>query len=323
MYHDFKSENVVKTALVDRHPRDSFTLATKLHGEYIKTKKDRDKIFNEQMKKTGVDFFDYYLIHGIDEDLLEIYEKLDCFNWLLEKKKAGLVKHAGFSFHDTPELLDKILTEHPEMEFVQLQINYDDWNSKRVQARECYEVATRHGKDVFVMEPIQAGKLASVDKKIEQLFYSYDNKSPASWALSFVFDLNNVKMVLSGMNNLHDIDENIEFVQNFKKLNTTQHRILDKARDMLQNNNQIECRYCDYCKNKYPQHIPISLYFKIYNENRKSTDIKHDSYTQYKQISNENKKASECLKCGKCQEVCPQHLKIIMELEKVALLFEQ
>ncbi|MBR4807828.1 MAG: aldo/keto reductase, partial [Lachnospiraceae bacterium] len=122
MYHDFKSENVVKTALVDRHPRESFTLATKLHGGYIKTKSDRDKVFNEQLRKTGVDFFDYYLIHGIEEDLLDIYEQLDCFNWLLEKKKAGLVKHVGFSFHDSPELLDKILTDHPQMEFVQLMI---------------------------------------------------------------------------------------------------------------------------------------------------------------------------------------------------------
>lgn len=160
MYCGFQSENAVKEVLVDRHPRDSFTLATKLHAGFIQTKDDRDKIFGEQLKKTGVSFFDYYLLHDVGMHHYEIYTKLDCFNWLKEKKEQGLVKHIGFSYHDNAELLDRVLTEHPEMEFVQLQINYLDWDSEGVQSGKCYEVAKKHGVPVIVMEPVKGGTLA-------------------------------------------------------------------------------------------------------------------------------------------------------------------
>ena len=170
MYNAFASESAAKEALVSRYPRESFTLATKLHAGFVETKEDRDKIFNTQLERTGAGYFDYYLIHGIEATMIEKYESLECFDWLLEKKAAGLVKHAGFSFHDTPEMLEEILTKHPEMEFVQLQINYLDWESEWIRSRACYEVAERHGKPVIVMEPVMGGTLAKVPAEAEALF---------------------------------------------------------------------------------------------------------------------------------------------------------
>ena len=162
MYNGFASEHVAKAALVDRYPRESFTLATKLHNGFFNSLEDRDNIFNEQLQKTGAGYFDYYLLHGIEASSYPKYEEFDCFNWLLDKKAQGLVKHAGFSYHDNAELLDQILTKHPEMEFVQLQINYLDWESDWIQSRACYEVAVMHGKPVIVMEPVKVGTLSRV-----------------------------------------------------------------------------------------------------------------------------------------------------------------
>ena len=170
MYQGFASQSMAKTALVDRYPRDSFTLATKLHAAFFNSAEEREKVFNDQLEQTGAGYFDYYLLHGIEAAMYPKYEQFDCFNWLLEKKAQGLVRHAGFSFHDTPQLLDEILTKHPEMEFVQLQINYLDWESEWVQSRACYEVARKHGKPVIVMEPVKGGTLAKVPAAVEKLF---------------------------------------------------------------------------------------------------------------------------------------------------------
>ena len=326
MYCNFKSENAAKDALVDRHPRDSFTLADKLHAGFLKTKEDRDAIFNEQMRKTGVTYFDYYLLHDMGVDHYEIYKKLDCFNWIQQKKADGLVKHIGFSFHDNAEVLDKILTEHPEMEFVQLQLNYPDWDSEGVQSRKCYEVATKHGKPVIVMEPVKGGTLANVPEQVAESFKAYHpDMSIPSWAIRFAASQPNVKMVLSGMSNREQLLDNTGYMADFQPLNDEEMALVKKAVDVINGNIAIPCTGCSYCTDGCPMSIAIPKYFSLYNADLQ--EAKEKGWTPqgeyYDRLTQSFGKASDCVQCGQCEGVCPQHLPIIENLKKVAAHFEK
>ena len=326
MYCGFKSENAIKEALVDRYPRDSFTLTTKLHSDFIECEEDRDKIFNEQLRKTGVDFFDYYLLHSLEGNRPEKYERLHCFEWLLDKKEKGLVKHCGFSFHDKPELLDKILTDHPEMEFVQLQINYLDWESEWIRSRENYEVAVKHGKPVIVMEPCKGGTLARIPEEALRAFKEAEpDMSAPSWAIRFVASLENVMVVLSGMSNLAQMEDNISYMKDFKPLSEEEKKLCFKAAELINSQVAVPCTACHYCTEGCPMSIAIPEYFSLYNEDMRE-DLKQKGWTinfsNYDKLTEKFGKASDCIQCGQCEGVCPQHLTIISYLKDVAKHFE-
>lgn len=326
MYCGFQSECAAKEALVDRYPRDSYTLADKLHAEYIKTREDRDKIFNEQLRKTGVEYFDYYLLHDIGVDHYKIYQELDCFTWLKEKKEQGLVRHIGFSFHDSAKMLDQVLTEHPEVEFVQLQLNYLDWDSEGVQSRKCYETAVKHGKPVIVMEPVKGGTLAKVPERAERMFKEYHpDMSVPSWAIRFAASNEHVMMVLSGMSNMEQLQDNMSYMADFQPLNEEEQEIIRKAVEIINSGIEIPCTGCSYCTEECPQNIAIPKYFSLYNADLQECEEKgwKPQGEYYDRLTKTFGKASDCVECGQCESVCPQHLPVIRHLKEVAARFEK
>lgn len=321
MYCGFNSENVAKTALVDRYPRESFTLATKLHAGFFQSPEDRDKVFNQQREKTGVTYFDYYLLHGISRGSYGKYEQFDCFQWLKEKKAQGLVKHIGFSFHDDAQLLDQILTEHPEMEFVQLQINYLDWESPWIQSRECYETAVRHGVPVIVMEPVKGGTLARVPEKAEKLLKEYTpHRSVSSWAMRFAASLSNVMMVLSGMSDEEQVRDNVSTMEVFQPLQETEKELLSQVTAIIQSATAVPCTGCAYCVDGCPKKIAIPKVFSLYNEEMREAKEKNWTPSQnfYDQLVRESGRAGDCIGCGQCEKICPQHLPVIRHLKEVS-----
>ncbi len=326
MYNGFASENAVKEVLTSRHPRDSFTLATKLHAGFVHSFEDRDRVFRAQLEKTGAGYFDYYLLHGILGDMLQTYEKYDCFRWLLDRKEEGLVRHVGFSFHDGPEMLDRILTEHPEMEFVQLQINYLDWESEWVRSRECYEVCLKHAKPVIVMEPVKGGTLAKVPAEAEALFRSRDPAmSVPSWAVRFAASLPNVMVVLSGMSTLAQVEDNLSYMEDFRPLTEEEKAVCLRAREIINSRITVPCTGCRYCTEGCPMDIAIPEYFSLYNEDMRE-DLEEKgwtvNYSNYSRLAEERGRAKDCVACGQCEEACPQHLKIIDLLKDVSAHFD-
>ncbi len=324
MYHEYESERAMKDVLVTRKDRDSYTLASKLPVMQLKEKEDMERIFNEQREKCGVEYFDYYLLHALDAEHYKTVKRLDCFGFAMQKKAEGKVKHVGFSFHDSAEVLDQILTEHPEAEFVQLQLNYLDWEDAKVQSRKCYETAVKHGKKVVVMEPVKGGTLAKLPKKAEDVLKAlHPDWSAASWAIRFVASLENVMVVLSGMSTPEQMDDNTAYMKEFEPLTEKEKQVLlGEVVDSIHEAAKIPCTACRYCVEGCPMNIAIPEYFALYND--EITDKGNPEYAKrYAELTKEHGKASDCVECGQCEGACPQHLPAITWLKKAAEVFER
>ena len=319
-YHDGMSEVAVRKSLVERHSRESFILADKLPSWKVKSKEDNWKYFNRQLEKCGVDYFDVYLLHWLNDAHYEIAERYDEFGFLQELKAKGKAKKIGFSYHDDADLLERILKAHPEVDYVQLQINYLDWESAAVQSRKCYEVAEKHGKQIIVMEPVKGGTLAKVSAEAAEVFAKLDvTASPAKWALRFVQSLPQVETVLSGMNSMSQIIENMEDMQPVSK---TELQVYEEVCNIIVGQTAIPCTACGYCAGNCPKHIAIPQYFKLYNEYCGDIDEAWKIQPVYEGLTKNHGKASECIECRVCERNCPQKIEITDWLKKTAAAME-
>ena len=315
------SEDAIRKALVERYPRESFTLATK-NAAWIncKTREEAIAQFETSLKQTGAGYFDYYLLHNLGEQRTKVFEDFDMWTWAKEMRKQEKIKHLGFSFHSTPEELEEILKNHPEAEFVQLQINYADWENNAIQSKRCYEIARKYEKPIIVMEPVKGGMLSNPPESVEKVLKSANpNASLASWAIKFAADLDGVMVVLSGMSNIDQMQDNISYMKDFNKLSEEERKIINKAQEELKKIPLIPCTTCNYCAKVCPKNIGISGSFTAMNILTLYNDMDFAKHQEEWLVGGHGKeKASECIKCGACEGVCPQHIKIREELQKVA-----
>ena len=318
VYHGGKSEVAAREALVKRHPRDSFMLATKLPIWEVKAEGDCDRIFDEQCERAGVDFFDFYLLHSIEDGNYGKYEKYDCFSWALKKKEEGKIIHFGFSFHGNPELLEQVLDEHPEAEFVQIQLNYADLENPVVRSRELYEILLRRNIPMIIMEPVKGGMLASMKPDLEAKFKALrPDASIASWALRFVGSLPGVMTILSGMTHEDQMEDNIATFRNFEPLSEEEKATVAEVTKIMLDIEQIGCTACRYCVDGCPMKISIPDVFRAFNTNKLyGEDFRPKAF--YRGLLRTHGKASDCVECGQCECVCPQHLPIIKLLKEAS-----
>lgn len=323
-YHNEKSEEAVRKCLVERYPRDSFLLADKMPVWLVKTNEDYQKIFDTQLERTGATYFDFYLLHALNKERFDFLQETGGFEFGTKMKAEGKVKNLGFSFHDSAEVLDEILTTHPEVDFVQLQINYFDWNSINVQSGDCYAVAEKHNVPIIVMEPVKGGTLANLIGKPAELLQELNPEaSYASYAIRFVASLPNVMMVLSGMSTMEQMLDNTSYMKDFVPLTSKEKDVIKKVTSALEEMKSIRCTSCQYCVKGCPKQIRIPSIFTVYNMSMQF-GITDSIRRQYREVTGEERgKASDCIACGKCEQQCPQHLPIRELLKEVASSLEE
>ena len=312
-YHSGESEKVVRQCLTSRYPRDRFVLTDKLSFTFFETEADIEPLFESQLEACGVDYFDFYLIHANNAERHKKYTETHAYETIARLKAQGKIRHIGMSFHDSAQVLDRILTEHPELEVVQLQFNYADFEDPKVQSRACYEVCKAHGKPVFVMEPVKGGSLVCLPPKAEALLTS---GSAASYAIRFAAGFENIAVVLSGMSSLSQMEDNLSFMKDFRPLDDREQETVSRLRTLFQAQHRIPCTACRYCVDGCPAGIEIPELFACLN------DLRQDSPEAVSRYAGAKVKADACLTCGQCEDVCPQHLAIRQLLKEVAAAFQ-
>jgi len=319
-YHGEMSEAAFKEAVVKRYPRDRFTVTDKMPMFQVEEEAELEQIFNEQLERCGVDYFDYYWLHSLNEKSIDKSHRFSAFEFIEKKKQEGKIRHTGFSFHDTAEVLDKTLALHPELDYVQLQINYLDWEDDEIQSRACYETAVSHGKRIMVMEPVKGGSLAVLPPEAEKVFRSYHpESSAASWAIRYAASLEHVDHVLSGMSDEVQLVDNIKTMSDFKPLTDEEREVINQALMSIRDSRAIDCTRCYYCVPGCPVNIAIPDYFNAYNDYRLFGEMmRFSSFNKVKNLMSKYGRPSECIACGACEAICPQHLPIIDLLEQIA-----
>ncbi|MBR0218733.1 MAG: aldo/keto reductase [Clostridia bacterium] len=321
VYDGGESEKAFKAAVADRYPRSAYTVATKVNvmaAGCTDAESAKKQIFTS-LERTGAGYIDYYLLHAIQRGNYQKYEAYGMWDHVKELKERGLIRHWGFSFHADPELLEELLAAHPEAEFVQLQINYADWENPGVASRRNYEICQAHGKPVVIMEPVKGGVLADPIPEVRKVFeQSGKGWSCAGWALRYAAGIGNLLAVLSGMSDLSQMDDNLRTMQGFAPLNAEEQAVIQKAQEALNNDKSIPCTACHYCTEGCPMGIPIPEIFNVVNRKRGSAAFR--TVREYNIVTQGKGRASDCVGCGQCESVCPQHLPIIKLLQECRTL---
>ena len=323
VYDDGRSEAAFKEAVADRYPREAYTLCTKLNAWLqCHDEASAKHQFYTSLERTGVGYFDYYLLHAIQRNNLHFYDDYHIWDFVQEQKAKGLIKYWGFSFHADAEFLDELLTAHPQVDFIQLQINYADMENESVQSRACYEVARKHGKSITVMEPVKGGALANPIPQVQEIFRAANPElSCASWAIRYVASMEGIITVLSGMSNLAQMEDNLSYMKDFQPLSDAEQEVIRRVVKTMDEVENIKCTACRYCVEGCPMSIPIPDIFAARNQQLIYNQIE-DGKRRYAWATKDKGKATDCIQCGQCEGACPQHLPIIELLQDCAANLE-